>query len=141
MQKSGYDKCGFQIFSQKGLTKLFMYVIISVFRKLRGVSSAGRASALQAEGHRFEPYTPHHEKGKSKDLPFSMISVPYGTGDICFAYDIPFGYDIRLRRIEERILFHVATKEQYIIRLSPYIISLCDISLKCKASLSTCLFQ
>ena len=25
----------------------------------RGVSSAGRASALQAEGHRFEPYTPH----------------------------------------------------------------------------------
>ena len=25
-----------------------------------GVSSAGRASALQAEGHRFEPCTPHH---------------------------------------------------------------------------------
>ena len=24
-----------------------------------GVSSAGRASALQAGGHRFEPYTPH----------------------------------------------------------------------------------
>ena len=26
---------------------------------LRGLSSAGRASALQAEGHRFEPYRPH----------------------------------------------------------------------------------
>ena len=25
----------------------------------RGLSSAGRASALQAEGHRFEPYRPH----------------------------------------------------------------------------------
>ena len=25
-----------------------------------GFSSAGRASALQAEGHRFEPYSPHH---------------------------------------------------------------------------------
>ena len=25
----------------------------------RGVSSAGRASVLQTEGHRFEPYTPH----------------------------------------------------------------------------------
>ena len=24
-----------------------------------GLSSAGRASALQAEGHRFEPYRPH----------------------------------------------------------------------------------
>ena len=27
--------------------------------RLRGLSSAGRASALQAEGHRFEPYRPH----------------------------------------------------------------------------------
>ena len=26
---------------------------------IRGLSSAGRASALQAEGHRFEPYRPH----------------------------------------------------------------------------------
>ncbi len=28
-------------------------------RKQRGFSSAGRASALQAEGHRFEPCSPH----------------------------------------------------------------------------------
>ena len=27
--------------------------------KIWGLSSAGRASALQAEGHRFEPYRPH----------------------------------------------------------------------------------
>ena len=27
-------------------------------RFVRGLSSAGRASALQAEGHRFEPYRP-----------------------------------------------------------------------------------
>ncbi len=27
---------------------------------LRALSSAGRASALQAEGHRFEPYSAHH---------------------------------------------------------------------------------
>ena len=26
-----------------------------------GLSSAGRASALQAEGHRFEPYRPHEK--------------------------------------------------------------------------------
>ena len=30
---------------------------------LWGLSSAGRASALQAEGHRFEPYRPHNFKG------------------------------------------------------------------------------
>ena len=28
-----------------------------------GFSSAGRASALQAEGHRFEPYSPHQKFG------------------------------------------------------------------------------
>ncbi len=28
--------------------------------KMRKFSSAGRASALQAEGHRFEPYNFHH---------------------------------------------------------------------------------
>ena len=30
--------------------------------EMRGLSSAGRASALQAEGHRFEPYRPHFKK-------------------------------------------------------------------------------
>ena len=29
------------------------------FQHKWGLSSAGRASALQAEGHRFEPYRPH----------------------------------------------------------------------------------
>ena len=33
-----------------------------------GLSSAGRASALQAEGHRFEPYRPH-----------SHVCVKYAT--------------------------------------------------------------
>ena len=30
-----------------------------ILRYMRGLSSAGRASALQAEGHRFEPYRSH----------------------------------------------------------------------------------
>ena len=53
---------------------------------------------------------------------FSMISVPDGTGNICFAYDIPSGDDIRLRRMEERIsyrreasVYHIA--QRYIIDL------------------------
>ena len=36
-----------------------------------GLSSAGRASALQAEGHRFEPYRPHF---------FNLICRSGGTG-------------------------------------------------------------
>ena len=33
-----------------------------------GLSSAGRASALQAEGHRFEPYSVHHFYGRVVQL-------------------------------------------------------------------------
>ena len=33
-----------------------------------GLSSAGRASALQAEGHRFEPYRPHFMFGMKKNV-------------------------------------------------------------------------
>ena len=41
---------------------------ISTLLFLWGLSSAGRASALQAEGHRFEPYRPH-----------SHVCVKYAT--------------------------------------------------------------
>ena len=46
------------IFLKKVLTKPKCFVII--LERLWKVSSVGRASALQAEGHRFEPYTFHH---------------------------------------------------------------------------------
>ncbi len=62
---------------------------------------------------------------------FVMISVPVGTDDICFAYDIRFADDIRLRAYKrKRISFHFAPQEQYIIlaeqvyhTAKPYIIS------------------
>ena len=36
-----------------------IWVVEDVTHPSWGLSSAGRASALQAEGHRFEPYRPH----------------------------------------------------------------------------------
>ena len=45
-------------FFKNPLTNLFSFAII--VERLRKVSSVGRASALQAEGHRFEPCTFHH---------------------------------------------------------------------------------
>ena len=36
---------------------------------LWGLSSAGRASALQAEGHRFEPYRPHMPQWRNWQTP------------------------------------------------------------------------
>ena len=40
---------------ESDLGRLFYRCMINIW----GLSSAGRASALQAEGHRFEPYRPH----------------------------------------------------------------------------------
>jgi hypothetical protein len=40
-------------------------------------SSAGRASALQAEGHRFEPYCSHHDGLKVSDYRTVITGVIY----------------------------------------------------------------
>ena len=50
----------FKFFLKKGLTNRKRFDII--VKRQRKVSSVGRASALQAEGHRFEPCTFHQER-------------------------------------------------------------------------------
>ena len=44
-----------------------------------GLSSAGRASALQAEGHRFEPYRPHENHGWIPEWPKGADCKSVGT--------------------------------------------------------------
>ena len=48
------------IYAGKKQMKAAVFIELFTQSESRGVSSAGRASALQAEGHRFEPCTPHH---------------------------------------------------------------------------------
>ena len=48
--------------------------------RIRGLSSAGRASALQAEGHRFEPCRPHIESGEIAQLARACGSYPQCRG-------------------------------------------------------------
>ena len=48
------------IYASKKQMKATVFIKLFTISESRGVSSAGRASALQAEGHRFEPCTPHH---------------------------------------------------------------------------------
>jgi hypothetical protein len=43
----------------------------------RGISSAGRASALHVEGHRFEPDILHH---------MNLLDTDYGTGKLTGDY-------------------------------------------------------
>ena len=44
-------------------------------------------------------HCPSSKRHLRMQVPFAMISVPCGTGDICFANDIRFADDIRLQRI------------------------------------------
>ena len=47
----------------------------------RDLSSAGRASALQAEGHRFEPYRAHSfaKKAREKCGEIAQLARAYGS--------------------------------------------------------------
>ena len=58
-----------------------------------------------------------------------MISVSDGTGDICFAYNIPFGDDIRLRRMNGTDIISYCDEGAIYHAAKPYIISRSDISL------------
>ena len=51
-----------------------------------GLSSAGRASALQAEGHRFEPCRPHQYGG------IAQLARAHGSYPWCREFKSPFRY-------------------------------------------------
>ena len=50
-----------------------------------GLSSAGRASALQAEGHRFEPCRPHYGG-------IAQLARAHGSYPWCREFKSPFRY-------------------------------------------------
>ena len=54
----------------------------SPIRVVWGLSSAGRASALQAEGHRFEPYMPHLPVADMAQLAEQLICNQQVIGSI-----------------------------------------------------------
>ena len=54
-----------------GNTSSILVGVTIPVNRVREHSSAGRASALQAEGHRFEPYCSHHIK--VKDFVFGLF--------------------------------------------------------------------
>ena len=61
-----------------------------------GLSSAGRASALQAEGHRFEPYRPHNLQifGTfcSSYGGIAQLARAHGSYPWCREFKSPFRY-------------------------------------------------
>ena len=61
-----------------------------------GLSSAGRASALQAEGHRFEPCRPHlffrYGSQKQKYGGIAQLARAHGSYPWCREFKSPFRY-------------------------------------------------
>ena len=57
--------------------------------EMRGLSSAGRASALQAEGHRFEPYRFHILKENGE---IAQLARAHGSYPWCRGFESPSRY-------------------------------------------------
>ncbi len=57
-----------------------------MFTSERALSSIGRASALQAEGYRFESYSAHHffPKSNSQKIYYKASAIGYLLSAICF---------------------------------------------------------
>ena len=69
-----------KFFSKKVLTNPFLCdIILRVSNETREHSSVGRASALQAEGHRFEPYC-SHQNGPVVQLVRTLACHARGRG-------------------------------------------------------------
>ena len=68
-----------------------------------GLSSAGRASALQAEGHRFEPYRPHLGG-------IAQLARAHGSYPWCREFKSPFRYWKRILQMQDSFFTWVVRK-------------------------------
>ena len=80
----------------------------SVANKYGILASAGRASALQAEGHRFEPYRFHILKENGE---IAQLARAHGSYPWCRGFESPSRYytkDESVNRVKVYRLFYVA---------------------------------
>ena len=78
-------------------------------QKLWGLSSAGRASALQAEGHRFEPYRFHSNFGWSYGE-IAQLARACGSYPQCRGFESPSRYDWNASEKSGAFLFYQFTR-------------------------------
>ena len=79
-----------------------------VTRAIWNLSSAGRASALQAEGHRFEPYRFHILKENGE---IAQLARAHGSYPWCRGFESPSRYytkDESVNRVKGLQAFYVA---------------------------------
>ena len=73
----------------------------------RGVSSAGRAPALQAGGHRFDPGTLHRSTGDEFDVFFARYAERYLASDVAAMSEI---YEAPLLAVRDGVALHFADR-------------------------------
>ena len=75
-------------------------------------SSAGRASALQAEGHRFEPYWSHYPRGTIEYGGIAQLARAHGSYPWCRRFKSVFRYYKKIcRRNVCRFFYFVIGKQ------------------------------
>ena len=74
--------------------KSILYFVVrqESLRDTRDHSSAGRASALQAEGHRFEPYRSHFPQKNVEYGEIAQMARAHGSYPWCRGFDSPSRY-------------------------------------------------
>ncbi len=71
----------------------FLYINKAVAKRLWDLSSAGRASALQAEGHRFEPCRSHSYFLRLLYGEIAQLARAHGSYPWCRGFESPSRYD------------------------------------------------
>ena len=71
----------------------FLYINKAVAKRLWDLSSAGRASALQAEGHRFEPCRSHSYFLRLPYGEIAQLARAHGSYPWCRGFESPSRYD------------------------------------------------
>ncbi len=82
-----------------GNTSSILVGVTIPVNRVREHSSAGRASALQAEGHRFEPYCSHHKQTKPGSVLFAFSFINRRQSVVC---GLPFLFYLAWFRLSLR---------------------------------------
>ena len=105
--------------SQKAEQKTFVYEGNPIVR-----SSAGRASALQAEGHRFEPCRSHSCKEQEiiRNGEIAQLARARGSYPRCRGFESPSRYEVKIQKFLKRVFgFFIFQKSVFFVDFTGYL--------------------
>ena len=88
------------------------------------LSSAGRASALQAEGHRFEPCRSHSCKEQEiiRNGEIAQLARARGSYPRCRGFESPSRYEVKIQKFLKRVFgFFIFQKSVFFVDFTGYL--------------------